>query len=106
MKAVMSKEIVGAGQAVECRVAPVLGMDAETRQALELIEREAAAGLVAVPGVFMPDAGVRARLRRLGLLLLQFDPGHYFSLSGQDAGHYCAGIVGPGSSGEFVGTHD
>ena len=68
MKAVMSKEIVGAGQAVECRLAPMLGMDAETRQALELIEREAAAGPVAIPGVFMPDANVRARLSRLGVI--------------------------------------
>ena len=68
MKAVMSKEIVGAGQAVEFRLAPVLGMDPETRQALAQIEREAAAGSVAVPGIFMPDAGVRARLRRLGVI--------------------------------------
>lgn len=68
MKAVMSKEIVGARPSVEWKIASVLGMDSETRQALEQIERESASGLVAVPGIFMPDAGVRARLRRLGVI--------------------------------------
>lgn len=68
MNAVMSKEIAGARQAVEFRLASVLGMDGEAKQALELLEREARAGQVAVPGGFMPDAGVRARLRRLGVI--------------------------------------
>jgi len=64
----MSKEIVRTRQAVEFRFAPVLGMDAEARQSLELLEREARVGPVAVPGIFMPDAGVRAKLRRLGVI--------------------------------------
>ncbi len=68
MKAVMSKKIVGARQTVEVRLAPVLGMDAEAKQALALLEREARMGPVAVPGIFMPDAGVRAKLRRLGVI--------------------------------------
>lgn len=64
----MSKKIVGARQAVETRFASVLGMDAEARQSLELLEREAKVGPVAVPGIFMPDDGVRAKLRRLGVI--------------------------------------
>jgi len=49
-------------------MAPVLGMDLETRMALESVERLAVQGPVAIPGIFMPDAGVRDRLRRLGVI--------------------------------------
>ena len=68
MKTVMSKEIAGTRPGRELRFAPVMGMDAEAVQALELLEREALHGPVAVPGIFMPDAGVRSRLQRLGVI--------------------------------------
>ncbi|WP_338288579.1 hypothetical protein [Luteolibacter sp. LG18] len=64
----MSKQNTGIGAGVEIRLAAVLGMDVETRTALESVERLAAQGPVAVPGVFMPDAGVRERLRGLGVI--------------------------------------
>jgi 4-hydroxy-3-methylbut-2-en-1-yl diphosphate reductase len=68
MKALMSKESVKSRSEVEWKFASVMGMDAETRQALETLECLAAQGPVAVPGEFMPDAGVREKLRRLGVI--------------------------------------
>lgn len=49
-------------------MAAVLGMDGETREALERVERLAAEGPVAIPGVFMRDQALRAQLRALGVI--------------------------------------
>ncbi|MGC4013090.1 MAG: hypothetical protein QM755_01030 [Luteolibacter sp.] len=64
----MSKQNTGSRTAVEIRMAAVLGMDAETRVAFESLERLATQGAVAIPGTFMPDAGVSARLHRWGVI--------------------------------------
>ncbi|MFD0893229.1 hypothetical protein KBB96_17550 [Luteolibacter ambystomatis] len=64
----MSKQNTGTRAGVEIRMAAVLGMDTETRIALESLERLAAQGAVAIPGIFMPDAGVAAKLRQWGVI--------------------------------------
>ena len=52
----------------ELRLATTCGMDADTRAALTALEALARSGSVAVAGGFMPDAGVRAHLARLGVI--------------------------------------
>lgn len=52
----------------ELRIATTCGMDADTRAALTALETLARSGTVAVAGCFMPDAGVRAHLARLGVV--------------------------------------
>lgn len=64
----MSKQNTGPRTGVEIRMAAVLGMDSETRIAFESLERLAAQGVVAIPGRFMPDTGVGARLREWGVI--------------------------------------
>ncbi len=49
------------------RLAPVFGMDPDTRNALNQLETLAKAGKTGVAGRFMPDAGVSARLASLGV---------------------------------------
>lgn len=53
---------------VELRLATTCGMDPDARAALAALGVLACGGPVAVPGIFMPDPGVRAQLARLGVI--------------------------------------
>lgn len=52
---------------VELRIATTLGMDDETRAALDRVTLLAKSGKTGVAGCFMPDRGVSARLASLGI---------------------------------------
>lgn len=55
------------GTGVELRVAAVLGMDDDTREALRRIEELSKKRKIGVVGRFMPDAGVAASLAAMGI---------------------------------------